>query len=293
MLDCRLLCVPDAGESEVALWRPSRLGNAAFAWVTVCLGVFALCFAEPARAIPYTLAAAIPITGSESGNPGVVGSLEPVALDGSLSDPLGLTDGDVSFLTNDVFLVRLVLAAGSAPVDSLGIGVNSTPLFGNPVGAGAYADVGQAPSGVTASPVTLMGLFDFMPDTLDAGESSVRLFVTYNPAGSALAVSCSPETEWGLSAAARAAQKPQSRAARTSATSAARSLPVHQLPGFPSSAQAPRVASSRSDRIAYGVSPKTEFAIPILSRSFRSMGGWIRDHSRVSTKSNSGSRSNP
>ena len=188
MLDSPLLFNPHAGECEIDLRGPSRPGNAAFLWVPLCMAFLALCFAEPARAIPYTLAAAIPITGSVSGNPGVVGSLEPVALDGSLSDPLGRTDGNVSFLTNDVFLVRLVLAAGSAPVDSLGIGVNSTPLFGNPVGAGAYADVGQAPSGVTASPVTLMGLFDFMPDTLDAGESSVRLFVTYNPAGGALAV---------------------------------------------------------------------------------------------------------
>ena len=188
MLDSPLLFNPHAGECEIDLRGPSRLGNAAFLWLPLCLGFLALCFAEPARAIPYTLAAAIPITGSESGNPGVVGSLEPVALDGSLSDPLGLTDGDVSFLTNDVFLVRLVLASGSAPVDSLGIGANSTPFFGNPVGAGAYADASQAPSGVTASSLTLMGLFDFIPDTLDAGESSVRLFVTYNPVGSALAV---------------------------------------------------------------------------------------------------------
>ena len=48
--------------------------------------------------------------------------------------------------------------------------------------------MGQAPSGVTANGLTLLGLFDFIPDTLDAAESSARLFVTYNPAGSALGV---------------------------------------------------------------------------------------------------------
>lgn len=137
---------------------------------------------------PYTLNAPIAITGGEVGNPGVVGTLHPVALDASLGDPFGITDGNVSFVTNDVLVVRLSLAAGSTSVDGLGVGANSTPFFGNPVGAGAYAETGQAPSAVTANPLLLAGLFDFIPDPVSAGESSVRLFVTYNPEGSALAV---------------------------------------------------------------------------------------------------------
>lgn len=154
--------------------------------LAVTVWLFASGFAEVAVAAPFTLAAPVSIVGGESGNPGVVGTLQPVALGASLSDPLGLTDGDVSFVTNDVLVVRLSLAAVSLSVDSLGIGAASTPLFGNPVGAGAYADAGQAPSGVTASPLNLIGLFDFTGDLLSAGESTVRLFVTYGPAGSAL-----------------------------------------------------------------------------------------------------------
>jgi len=130
----------------------------------------------------------IAITGTEPGNPGVVGTLHSVALDGSLSDPLGLTSGNVSFVANDVVLVRLSLAAGSTSVEALGIGVNSTPLFGNPVGAGAYADAAQAPSAASANGALLLAQFDFSPDTLDADESSVRLLVTYGPEGSALGV---------------------------------------------------------------------------------------------------------
>ena len=146
-----------------------------------------LLFSGGAKAIPYTLDAPVAITGAEFGNPGVVGTLHPVALGGSLSDPLGLTNGNVSFVTNDVLVVRLSLVAVSASVDALGIGAASNPFFGNPVGAGAYADVGQAPGTVTASPVLLTAFFDFSGDPLAAGESSVRLFVTYTSAGSALA----------------------------------------------------------------------------------------------------------
>jgi len=127
------------------------------------------------------------ISGSETGNPGVVGTLHPVALDASLSEPIGLTSGDTSFVTNDVFVVRLTLAAGSEPVDSLGIGAFSTPFVGNPVGAGAYAEAGVSPTSIAVSSLLLAAVFDFVPTPVSAGESSVRLFLTYSPAGSALA----------------------------------------------------------------------------------------------------------
>ena len=158
--------------------------------VTVAVAGFVL--ADAAEASPFTLSAPIPITGSEPGNPGVVGTLQPVG-PGALGQGIGLSDGNVSFLANDVlvFSLSLSLSAGSSAVDGLGVGAASTPLLGNPVGAGSFVDSGggnQVPSSVAASSVLLLGSFEFIPDTLSAGETTVDLFVTYNPAGSALAV---------------------------------------------------------------------------------------------------------
>lgn len=156
--------------------------------VTVAVAGFVL--ADAAEASPFTLSAPIPITGLETGNSGVVGTLQPVG-PGALGQGIGLSDGNVSFLANDVLVFSLSLSAGSHAVDGLGVGANSTPLFGNPVGAGSFVDSGggnQVPSSVAASSVLLLGSFEFIPDTLSAGETTVDLFVTYNPAGSALAV---------------------------------------------------------------------------------------------------------
>lgn len=176
--------IPHWGDS-IPSWHLSKsLGPRCL--LTALLSV-AVSWAAPGEAAPFTLDAPVAITGSEAGNPGVVGTLHPVALDGSLADPLGLTDGNVSFVTNDVLLVRLSLAVGSAPVDSLGIGALSNPFFGNPVGAGTYADADVSPDSVVVSGVLLAAIFDFNPTTLSAGQSSVRLFLTYSPEGSALA----------------------------------------------------------------------------------------------------------
>lgn len=156
--------------------------------VTVAVAGFVL--ADAAEASPFTLSAPIPITGSEPGNPGVVGTLQPVG-PGALGQGIGLSDGNVSFLANDVLVFSLSLSAGPSAVDGLGVGAASTPLLGNPVGAGSFVDSGggnQVPSSVAASSVLLLGSFEFIPDTLSAGETTVDLFVTYNPAGSALAV---------------------------------------------------------------------------------------------------------
>lgn len=160
--------------------------------VTVAVAGFVL--ADAAEASPFTLSAPIPITGSEPGNPGVVGTLQPVG-PGALGQGIGLSDGNVSFLANDVLVfslsLSLSLSASSSAVDGLGVGAASTPLFGNPVGAGSFVDSGggnQVPSFVAASSVLLLGFFEFIPDTLSTGETTVDLFVTYNPAGSALAV---------------------------------------------------------------------------------------------------------
>ena len=154
--------------------------------VTVAVAAFVL--VDVAEASPFTLSAPIPITGSETGNPGVVGTLQPAG-PGALGQAIGLSNGDVSFVSNDVLVFSLSLSAGSSAVDSLGVGANSTPFFGNPVGAGSFADSGggnQVPSSVTASAMLLLAIFDFNPDTVSAGETTVDLFITYTAAGSAL-----------------------------------------------------------------------------------------------------------
>ena len=166
---------------------PTSSGWARFLMAAAAVWVLALGVAQGAGATAYTLDAPIAITGGEAGNPGVVGTLNPVG-PAALGQSLGLTDGNVSFVTNDVIVISLSLTGGSDAVDALGIGADSTPFFGNPVGAGSFAGSGQAPSSAVASGVLLAALFEFIPDTLDAGETTVDLFITYNPAGSALGV---------------------------------------------------------------------------------------------------------
>ena len=157
--------------------------------------VFALVFAFSSlasgavSALPYTLGASLAITGGEAGNPGVIGSIDPVALGSSLSDPFAVETGLTSFASHDVFVARLTLASGSLNVDLVEVALASTPFFGNPVGAGAFADTtGQSPSAVSLPMFGFRADFAFPGGTLEAGESSTRLFVTFAPSGSALAV---------------------------------------------------------------------------------------------------------
>ena len=142
-----------------------------------------------ASAVPYTLGTSLTLTGSEPGNPGVIGSIDPVALGASLSDPFGLETGLTSFESNDVVIFRITLDNSSLDVDLVQAAIASTPFFGNPVGAGGFSDSsGQAPSDVTLPAFSFRADFDFAGGTLEAGESSTRLFVTYAPIGSALAI---------------------------------------------------------------------------------------------------------
>lgn len=144
---------------------------------------------DPAQALAYTLAAPVAITGSEGGNPGVVGSLEVVPLGGALADPRGIETGSTSFATNDVLVLRLTLDANSTTVDLVQIAAASTPFLGNPVGAGVFADVGDQAPGTVSVPAFgfRADFFAFPGGSLQPGESSTRLFVTFSPAGSALA----------------------------------------------------------------------------------------------------------
>jgi hypothetical protein len=148
-------------------------------------GLSTLMLAPAAWALPYTLLAPVPIDGSNNGGTGVVGVIRPVT---DFTGAILLSDGIVNagFLGQDVLAVDFVLDAGSAPVDAFSLTVGTSLFFQNPVGAGAFDDVGSgdiAPTAVLAdSTIAFQGLFTFAVP-LQAGETSVRLFLTYDPEG--------------------------------------------------------------------------------------------------------------
>lgn len=147
-----------------------------------------------AKAAYFTIAGPVVIDASTPGNVnGVLGTLLPVGLPSSLSDPVDLSAGSVSFATHDVIVFALSLGVGSASVDYLGVGALATPILPNPMGVGTFNnDPGTgliAPGSVAVGPfTTLRGDYDFSGDNLEAGETTVNLFVTYSPLNSALAL---------------------------------------------------------------------------------------------------------
>jgi hypothetical protein len=152
----------------------SRAGSRILGVAAVAL---LLLLASGAGALTYTVSSSILL-----GQDGVSGSIDPVLdLSGTVL-PSPNQFGNISFLTNDVFVVDVTLNAGSASVDEIGIAIVSTQFWLQPAGGGAFDDAGdQAPTSVTQDFVNFGGLFDFSGDTLDAGETTVRLFVTHNP----------------------------------------------------------------------------------------------------------------
>lgn len=155
----------------------------------IVFGVVALLLAAgPAAGSTFTLSSTIQITGSETDNPGVVGEIRPVFnLTGTvLAVP---QDGTINFASQDVFVIEIELFGGSALVDELSFTVVSSPLIGNPVGAGAFDDSGdQAPDAVQADGANARALFQFDKGNLSAanltaGETSTRLFATYEASG--------------------------------------------------------------------------------------------------------------
>lgn len=148
----------------------------------IALTVFAstIGFSSVASALAFTLDSNISINDLGTG---VIGELRAV------TDGLGSTDtsgthtdfGVVDFTTQDIFVVDLVLSGGSASVDGLGIAVGVNP-FAAPIGGGYFNDGG----GLITPSSTFVNLggfsfivdFDFAP-TVDAGETTVRLFATY------------------------------------------------------------------------------------------------------------------
>jgi len=111
----------------------------------------------------------------------------------ALGQSIDLSDGNVDFAITDVLVFSMSLSpSATSAVDGLGVGAAANPIIPNPVGAGSFAASGGgelAPSAVAVGPfTTLLGSFDFSSDTLSAGETTVDLFVTFSPEGSALAV---------------------------------------------------------------------------------------------------------
>jgi hypothetical protein len=142
------------------------------AFVSAVLG-FLLLTVQGAAATPFTLAAPVVINDS-----GVVGTINPVA---SFTGSLGLTSGATDPVANDVFIVDLTLAGGSALIGA--VTITTVTAFFEPIGAGAFDDAGTAPTAVSYVPLDFAflggyGVFDFTGDTIDAGETTVRLFVT-------------------------------------------------------------------------------------------------------------------
>ena len=157
--------------------------------VSLAAGLF-LAGSSSVHALAYTIAAPLAITVSEVGNVnGVVGTLLPLGLPSTLAGTISLSTGDTSFVANDVIVFALSLSAGSAPVDAIGLGTLSNPVLPNPMGAGAFAEGGtELPDSISVgSFTTLLAAFSYATNTLTEGETTRNLFVTYSPAGTALA----------------------------------------------------------------------------------------------------------
>ncbi len=154
----------------------------------LCVGA-----AGTASALAFTLASPVLINGTNN-SLGVDGELRPVLdLSGSLllSDVGGnavANEGGASTSASgqDIFVVDLILNAGSSSVDALGMTVGTPLFFINPNSAGAFDDTGSGrigPTSVFADDLVLLsGLFTFGAP-LAATQTSVRLFVTYTPEG--------------------------------------------------------------------------------------------------------------
>jgi hypothetical protein len=164
------------------------LGSRAFLAAATAV-VTVLGFAGGASAERFTLQNPLVIDGSNNAGSGVFGEIRPVAdLTGTLDDTAGsLGTGVPDFTGVDIFIVDIVLRdvvdGGSASIG--GVDITPVVVFGEPVGAGSYDDSGIGSTnttGVSFTPWNFViggtGEFDFLGDTLDAGETSARLFVT-------------------------------------------------------------------------------------------------------------------
>lgn len=161
------------------MWLSTRISRGSSLTFLVAAG---LLLAGEASATPFTVQPLVINAGNNSGS-GVLGTINPVF---DLTEALGLTSGTTNFATTDVLVLDLTLDPGSASVGELQFG-DSGAIFGDPIGAGAFDDLGdQTPSSLSHIPFDFViggvGKFIFLPNQLDAGETTVRLFVNYTPA---------------------------------------------------------------------------------------------------------------
>lgn len=123
---------------------------------------------------------------------------------GSYPNGVGFGPGQFNFTIMDTLIFDVVLNAGSAPIDEIGVAVTSDPLFLDPTGAGFLdeCDPGiplgcrsnvpapaQDPDAISLSPAFApffpgAALFGYdkgglSGDNLEAGETSIRMFVSW------------------------------------------------------------------------------------------------------------------
>ena len=176
----------------------------------ILLAIFVLLLGIPgaASARTFTLLAPIVIDGTEGGNPGVLGTINPVTDPMLNQGTLGLVSGNIDSMGGtgthtgllDFFIFDVTLDLGSTSIDEINVSLFSDPLLGNPIGTGAFSgnagdiDAGmQAPDVVINSPQPgLGGIFRFdlggaTAGNINGGETTVRLFMTYS-SGEALAL---------------------------------------------------------------------------------------------------------
>ena len=147
-------------------------------------------------ATAFTLTSQITITAATpDNNAALLATINPVPLATALSGTLGITNGTIDFVNQDVFVVDITIGGGS-PVDleEISISVLSTAVLaglpfssgGQPRGAGAFDDAGDSPPDtVLADPLvfplgTGSGIFGFFTNNVLPGETTVRLFVAHD-----------------------------------------------------------------------------------------------------------------
>lgn len=149
-------------------------GATLWAGMVACL---LLASSSGAVGMAYTLIAPVPFTiGSTSGT---LNPVLPTTMAGTIDLSLGSTD----FSANDGFIFSISVTAGS--VDELGATVLSTNFMTNPLGVGTYTGAGNPAASVVFdnTAFTNTSTWNFTGNQVDAGETSVNLFVTIGPAG--------------------------------------------------------------------------------------------------------------
>ncbi len=152
-------------------------------FVALAIAALAVSLAGSAQALVFTLDSPLTITGSETGNLGVIGTINPVTDISGIVAAAPFSDGTISFGTQDVFVVDVTLTALSDAIDQIGIGISP-----DIAGAGTFTgDAGQAPDNVDFIAFD-QGKFDFdfgsvSGANLEANETSVRLFLTFAQGG--------------------------------------------------------------------------------------------------------------